>query len=483
MLRRRFLAGTIRLMRVYTKATSKLFNRIKASAISVLSLLVEARHKTTTCTKVESHPYYVSQSDIDVSAATNPDFEPEKYNVVLPYSDSQSLAEKFFNATDYVSSVAEFGASVIFQEDIDPSVFDSSVAQSKKKQSLLVCSGGFAAGEAKGISKKTVKIESITDGKECTAAVAVSTKIIEIDSLVKALSGDSEQLCIKRILNTESVAVPLAGDVYFSELNVFTTTSPDIDACVVNPIDANLDVCAAMNPSVSADLSDGSNAQLDSHAAETTFAEPNLVNANSALLKNKNADMFICADCESVDAANASASKEITMITAFTPFASGGNERIVKFIEGSLTELIPEDFDKATTLPSYSLYYPALYTPLCNIIKVTLPDTLKIINANTLSFGCIDIYSGKTIHIVFPEGLTTINGNIGYLSSSGNKHIYDFSKSKSIPSLNTVTIDGAEHSGKLWYPSEIRVPASLYSSWKTMSGWKDMEGIDKLVAV
>ena len=144
--------------------------------------------------------------------------------------------------------------------------------------------------------------------------------------------------------------------------------------------------------------------------------------------------------------------------------------RFVQFINGELEELLPEDFGDVTEIPEYTCYN--IYTG-DKLRRVVLPDTVETIN--TYAF-----FNNNIMEIVFSSNIKKICDYSCYSLPSNS--IADFSKAKQIP-----TRLPDKNSTSTIYPSfntsdmVIKVPSTLYNTWKSRSDWKDVA--DKIVAV
>lgn len=156
-----------------------------------------------------------------------------------------------------------------------------------------------------------------------------------------------------------------------------------------------------------------------------------------------------------------------------TPPETGGKSRLVQYLEGTLTELVPEDFGDITVVPDYFLYY-LLYGDVC-LEKITFPDSVTTFGTNGNAMATFVL--SKDLTIIFPKNVTTFNSEFCASLSIKNDAsiIYDFSKATQVPSFasGVTTSFGAA--------KEIRVPQQLYSSWIT--AWSGIVSTDKIVAV
>lgn len=153
------------------------------------------------------------------------------------------------------------------------------------------------------------------------------------------------------------------------------------------------------------------------------------------------------------------------------------DSRFIQYVNGTLEEILPEDFGDITETPEY-LFGPTMVEDNaieCKPFKITLPDTVTVIGNN--SFKHYDIKE-----IVFPANIKTIGDYTMDLCYKNG--IADFSKAKSIPTI--IAVKNAEDVYSYYAfstdsLSTIKVPRSLYSQWITKDGWSDLSS--KIVAV
>lgn len=162
-----------------------------------------------------------------------------------------------------------------------------------------------------------------------------------------------------------------------------------------------------------------------------------------------------------------------------TPPVIGGKSRFVQFLEGTLTELIPEDFGDITVIPDYFLL-----TGLDNITpleKITFPDSVTTFGTSADVNMC-NMQIAKDLTIVFPKNVTKFNNTFANLISHNSSLdvgvIYDFSKATKVPDITGV------QSTSFSSAKEIRVPSGLHSAWiSNWSGVLDNDKKEKIVAV
>lgn len=149
------------------------------------------------------------------------------------------------------------------------------------------------------------------------------------------------------------------------------------------------------------------------------------------------------------------------------------DSRFISYISGTLEEILPEDFGNITTIPdniiccAISASTDNFQTPL----KVTLPDTVTTIGAN--SFTNMHIKE-----VVFSANISDINSGVMQYAHSGA--IADFSKAKKVPTLRA-SDDGSYNQFTDSTVKTIKVPSKLYSSWSTRTDWSNVAS--KLVSV
>lgn len=161
-------------------------------------------------------------------------------------------------------------------------------------------------------------------------------------------------------------------------------------------------------------------------------------------------DLFIASDTENV---------------RFERYIENNNKRFLQYIEGTLEEILPEDFeDGQTELPDGTLYCGS-----GSLKRITFPDIVTTIGVSSSETTTLFINTTQeTLEIFFPANLKVINGNVLNASSNALRCICDFSKTTSVPVINNT--NGDAFSGA----DEIRVPSSLYSTWITTTGWSNL---------
>lgn len=149
--------------------------------------------------------------------------------------------------------------------------------------------------------------------------------------------------------------------------------------------------------------------------------------------------------------------------------------RAHQYIEGTLEEILPEDFGNITEIiPNvlYSIIAP-VYLPLVNM-KIELPDTVTNIGANSFN----NIYVQE---IIMPKNIAYIEDNV--LLNQASDCVVDFSKAKSIPTLVGTLQEEGSTTNNTFNDSDItiKVPQNLYSAWINSTLWKDLKA--SIVAV
>lgn len=163
-------------------------------------------------------------------------------------------------------------------------------------------------------------------------------------------------------------------------------------------------------------------------------------------------DLFIASDTENV---------------RFERYIENNNKRFLQYIEGTLEEILPEDFeDGQTELPDGCLQYNS-----SSLKRITFPDSITTIGISSSDISTLSIdTTQETLEIIFPANLKVINGAVLNNSSSAFRCICDFSKTTSVPVINNTNGDTTAFSGA----DEIRVQSSLYSTWITATGWSNL---------
>ena len=141
--------------------------------------------------------------------------------------------------------------------------------------------------------------------------------------------------------------------------------------------------------------------------------------------------------------------------------------RFAQYVEGTLTELLPEDFGNITVIGETATYTKPL-------VYVEMPDTITTVKRS--NFGSPSVETLKKI--IFSANISTIEQNVCVYVAQGC--IIDFSKAKSVPTIN-VESSGDNSSFKSDNIASIKVPSSLYNTWKNANIWKDLAS--KIVAV
>lgn len=153
--------------------------------------------------------------------------------------------------------------------------------------------------------------------------------------------------------------------------------------------------------------------------------------------------------------------------------------RFVQFIEGTIKELLPEDFEGVTTLGQYAL------SDFINLERIDMGDSVTTISSLGLS-----VLNPNLKEIVFSANLTSIAATVLTdlvydRAAADNKYppalVLNFSRAKQVPSV-PVTSAGADDPFTHACITEVRVPQNLYSSWIN-SSWQYSKCYSKIVAV
>lgn len=170
----------------------------------------------------------------------------------------------------------------------------------------------------------------------------------------------------------------------------------------------------------------------------------------------------------------------------FRRYLTDSNKRLIQYVEGTGTQILSEDFDNVTVVPSDTFYHPVIMV----LGGAVLDNSIQYIEFgnNVTQIGnnrdgimlCPDNDTtdpAVPTHIVFPKSLSNIYGRIGAGTQSA---IWDFSKLTSIPNwwINYTT-DSDPRSN--CFSGEIRIPSNLFSNWQSAANWNKVK--DKMVAV
>lgn len=173
-------------------------------------------------------------------------------------------------------------------------------------------------------------------------------------------------------------------------------------------------------------------------------------------------------------------------------YLNSENQRLVDYVQGNVSRINSDDFNNVTSIDGSVLGLPmfemmsaseflgdAIYS---GVRVIELGEKITTIGSsasdNILYMNIVDSVDQQGIRFVFPASLRTINGKLGGLGAvtptgSSGIVIWDFSKLKSVPTLNVeegFTITGT-----------IQVPKSLLTSWKAAKNWSN--SADKMVGV
>lgn len=147
------------------------------------------------------------------------------------------------------------------------------------------------------------------------------------------------------------------------------------------------------------------------------------------------------------------------------------NSRFLKFVEGTLEALVADDFDGATEITAFALF-STITSGEDALRKIELPDSV-------LSIGEQAFCNNDVTEIIFGKNISKINsGSCVYSNENESKCIADFSRVSSIP---TRIVESSSASNPFTECTVIRVPTSLYYTWKNKTDWSDLA--DKIVGV
>lgn len=143
-------------------------------------------------------------------------------------------------------------------------------------------------------------------------------------------------------------------------------------------------------------------------------------------------------------------------------------ERFIKYLNGTLEELLPEDFGDVTEIPDST--HIVVFSDSTEISRIEFPDTLEIISSNCFRDSTIT-------EVIFSANIKKIGYNS--FSSAATNAVFDFSKAKQIPTLSPD--DGLYGTFGDNSTITIKVPSNLYDDWINKNGWNSMS--DRIVAV
>lgn len=163
-------------------------------------------------------------------------------------------------------------------------------------------------------------------------------------------------------------------------------------------------------------------------------------------------------------------------------YIEDNRNRLIQFIEGNLTEILPQDFDTLTYLPDSTLYYDPLILalsslsgsgnemePFDNIKLIEISDKItQIGNSRDTHTLMPSIQNVTNLEIIFPKNLSTIYGVIPI----GEKIILNFSKATKVPTWYYT--EGSSPSSE---QGTIKVPSSLYNTWINATTWSSVANI------
>lgn len=165
----------------------------------------------------------------------------------------------------------------------------------------------------------------------------------------------------------------------------------------------------------------------------------------------------------------------------FRRYLTDNNQRLIQYIEGTLTEIKPEDFDNETDIWSGALMGNTIYAgsndSTNNIIKIEFSNSITTIgNWSNTQILNINLPGEEKLHVIFPQNLKTIKGLVGQLTSN----IWDFSKLTTIPTWSYTNPADTDVRSNC-FSGEIRIPTALYNSWTTATNWSEVAS--KMIAV
>lgn len=170
----------------------------------------------------------------------------------------------------------------------------------------------------------------------------------------------------------------------------------------------------------------------------------------------------------------ATITKDDVQVTEYTQ--DRFRSRFAQYMDGSIEELTAADFAGFTEMPTTT-------GMLQNLKEVDLGYDITSI-PKTCLYLCSGP-GGSIGRIIFPPKLSTIYYQAFTLTGI-TKTTLDFSRATIIPTLQTTTStnDAGVTTTSTAFTGDsgpILVPASLYNSWKTASGWKTLS--DRIFAV
>lgn len=150
------------------------------------------------------------------------------------------------------------------------------------------------------------------------------------------------------------------------------------------------------------------------------------------------------------------------------------NSRFIKYVEGTLEELTPEDFGNITSIPSYTASYNIVsvsYDPVDKLTRIELPDIVTSIGESCFNYA-------NLTEIIFSASISSIAKNV--CNSIDANCVLDFSKAKKVPTVSLADDGDIDCLGSDGIVT-IKVPSSLASAWKSASGWSSLAS--KIVSV
>lgn len=276
MLRRRFFAGTIKLLRVYAQMMVKTYNKVKTVASSIPATLAKLESVVSSSYKADSTSYEASVSNVEVHVGISPSFDASGYEV----SDS--------NVNVAISTIS----------DIDSEAFNASV----------------------GEFKTDVVIEKSIDALSAGASVGDSQKVIKIGSSVDAQSSRALLADIQREQTIAGTTEPLSGDAKLNQLKIKTHDIPTMIAVASSKIYSQIDTTEGVVSYVDSNSYDPSGAELELSIADSTLAVADKFESEPVTM-NTHVSAGISTAPEKFAAITTNSATNGMMIVTFAPIA------------------------------------------------------------------------------------------------------------------------------------------------------------------
>lgn len=153
----------------------------------------------------------------------------------------------------------------------------------------------------------------------------------------------------------------------------------------------------------------------------------------------------------------------------FKRYIENENKRFLQFIDGTITEILPSDFNNNTTkLEKYAIYN------LNNVVRIELPDTITIVDSESISS------MANLSEVIFPKNIETIGYAVLGAGCDAPQLIADFSKAIKVPEVIETDENGTSVA-TLSAVDMFKVPAKLYNTWINSSAWNGYK--DNIVSV